>query len=86
MDALQDSTTLARLLLRGQLRPLSSSASTEQLEEYRLGAIEYYYGSQADKSKIRCMVTGEVVNFEAITAGRIYRQGWPTGLLVSILA
>ncbi len=86
MDAMQDNMTLVRLVLRGQLRPVSSSASTKRVEEYRLRAIEYYYGSHADKSKIRCMVTGEEVDFEAITAGHIYRQGWPTGLLVSILA
>ena len=86
MDAMKDTMTLVRLLLRGQLRPVSSSASTMQLEECRLGAIEYYYGSHVDKSKIRCMVTGEEVEFEAITAAHIYRQGWPTGLLVSILA
>ena len=83
---MQDNMTLVRLVLRGQLRPVSSSASTKRLEEYRREAIEYYYGSHADKGKIRCMVTGEEVDSEAITAGHIYRQGWPTGLLVSILA
>ena len=31
------------------------------------------------------MVTGEEVDSKQITAGHIYRQGWPTGLLVSIL-
>ena len=29
------------------------------------------------------MVTGEEANYEA---GNIYRQGWPTGLLVIVLA
>lgn len=86
MDAMQDNMTLVRLVLRGQLRPVSSSASTKRLEDYRLAAIEYYYGSYADMSKIRCMVTGEEVDSKEITAGHIYRQAWPTGLLVSIFA
>ena len=86
MDAMQDNMSLVRLVLRGQLRPSSSSASTKRLEHYRLAAIEYYYGSDADKSKIRCMVTGEEVDSREITAGHIYRQAWPTGLLVSIFA
>ncbi|DBA95782.1 TPA: hypothetical protein ACH3X1_001335 [Trebouxia sp. C0004] len=81
MDAMQDNMSLARLVLRGQLRPSSSSASTKRLEHYRLAAIEYYYGSDADKSKIRCMVTGEEVDSREITAGHIYRHAWPTGLL-----
>jgi hypothetical protein len=84
--ALQDTMTLARLLLRDQLRPVSSSASTMRPEEYRRAAIEYYYGSHTELSKIRCMVTGEEVDFNQITAGHIYRQGWPTGILVSTLA
>jgi len=86
IEALQDSMTLTRLLLRGQLRPVSSSASTKRLGEYRRVAIEHYYGSHTDLSKIRCMVTGEEVDSKQITAGHIYRQGWQTGLLVSILA
>ena len=85
-DVMQDNMRLVRLVLRGQLRPVSGSASTKRLEHYRLSAIEYYYGSNADMSKIRCMVTGEEVDFKEITAGHIYRQAWPTGLLVSIFA
>lgn len=81
IDALQDSMTLTRLVLRGQLRPVSSSASTKRLEEYRRAAIEHYYGSQAEMSKIRCMVTGDEVDIKQITAGHIYRRGWQTGLL-----
>ena len=37
-------------------------------------------------SRIMCMVTGEEVDVKQITAGHIYRQGWQTGILVSILA
>ena len=33
-----------------------------------------------------CMVTGEAVDVDEITAAHIYRQGWPIGLLVSITA
>ena len=84
MEVMQDNMRLVRLVLRGQLRPVSSSASTKRLERYRLAAIEYYCGSDADMSKVRCMVTGEEVDAKDITAGHIYRQGWPTGLLVSI--
>lgn len=72
--ALQDTMTFARLLLRDQLRPVSSSASTMRPEEYRRAAIEHYYGSHTE------------VDFNQITAGHIYRQGWPTGILVSTLA
>ena len=36
-------------------------------------------------SKIKCMVTGGEVDSRQITAGHIYRQGWPTGVLVSTL-
>ncbi len=35
--------------------------------------------------RIRCMVTGEEVDVSQITAGHIYRQDWPAGILVSIL-
>ena len=65
-DVMQDNMRLVRLVLRGQLRPVSSSASTKRLEHYRLAAIEHYYGSNADMSKIRCMVTGEEVDFKEI--------------------
>ncbi|DBB03169.1 TPA: hypothetical protein ACH3X1_013337 [Trebouxia sp. C0004] len=81
LQALPDLLRFMRLVLRGQLRPTSSSASTKRLEDYRRAAIEHYYGSHADLSKIRCMVTGEEVDSKQITAGHIYRQGWPTGLL-----
>jgi hypothetical protein len=86
IEAWQDSMSLTRLVLWGQLRPLSSSPSTKRLGDYRRVAIEHYYGSHADLSKIRCMVTGEEVHHQQITAGHIYRRGWPPGLLVSILA
>ena len=86
LEALQDGMALTRLVLRGQFRPVSSSASTKRLEEYRQNAIKHYYGDQADMSKVMCMVTGEEVELKHLTAGRIYRQGWQTGILVSILA
>ena len=69
-----------------QLRPVSSSASTRQNEDDRLAGIDYYYGSHTDMSKIRCMVTGEEVDVSKIAAVHIYRQAWPTGLLVSMCA
>ncbi|DBB17146.1 TPA: hypothetical protein ACH3X3_014219 [Trebouxia sp. C0006] len=76
--------SLTRLVLWGQLRPLSSSPSTKRLGDYRRVAIEHYYGSHADLSKIRCMVTGEEVHHQQITAGHIYRRGWPPGLLTAM--
>ena len=63
---------------------MSSLASTKRLEEYRLGAIEYYFRFHADNSKIRCIVTGNEIDFEATAARHIYRQSWPTGVSVSI--
>ena len=84
IEALEDTMTLTRLVLRGQLRPVSSSVSTKRLEDYRRAAIEYYYGSHTELKIIKCMVTGEEVESKHITAGHIYRQGWQTGLLVSI--
>ena len=80
--ALQDIMTLTQLVLRGQLRPVTSSASTKRLEDYRRRAIEYYYGSHADMSRIMCMVTGEELEIKQTTAGHIYRQGWGTGIVV----
>lgn len=52
----QDSIALMRVVLRGQLRPVSSSVSTKRLEDYRRVAIEYYCGSHADTSRIICVV------------------------------
>ena len=86
IEALQDNMTLSQMVLRGQLTPVSSSGSTERLEDYRRAAIEYYYGSHADMSRVMCMVTGEEVDIKQITAGHIYRQGWGIGILVSIWA
>ena len=84
IGALQDSMTMSRLLLRGQLRAVSSGVSTKRLEQYQHAAIEHCYGSRAEMSKIRCMVTGQEVDVKQITAGHIYRRGWPTGIMVSI--
>ena len=86
VEALQDNMTLSQIVLRSLLRPVSSSVSNKRLEDYRRTAIEYYYGSHADMSRVMCMVTGEEVDIKQITAGHIYRQGWGTGILVSIWA
>ncbi len=60
-------------------------ASLKRRDEILRTAIEHYYGSHADMGRIRCMVTGEEADVSQITAGHIYRQDWPAGILVSIL-
>eukprot|EP00882_Tetradesmus_deserticola_P004204 GHRQ01004440.1.p1 GENE.GHRQ01004440.1~~GHRQ01004440.1.p1 ORF type:complete len:256 (+),score=35.56 GHRQ01004440.1:454-1221(+) len=77
--------SVIRELLLDQFKPVSSSASTKKLEQYRHQALDFYGGPGASQSEtVVCMVTGEECSKSSVTAGHIYRQGWPRTLLVGI--
>ncbi|KAK9804580.1 hypothetical protein WJX73_002485 [Symbiochloris irregularis] len=76
---------VTRMLIHAQLQPAASSRSAKRDDAYRRTAIKFYFGEDAlSAASLCCMVTGECVPQQGLTAGHIYRRAWPTGILASM--
>jgi hypothetical protein len=79
----QQQSQLLQVLLLSQFQPAASTASTKDLATYRERALNHY-NLAGDQNQSYCMVTGDQVVTDQLTAGHIYRQAWPAPILVSL--